>query len=193
MENQKTNQDFEEKDECKDNEEFSSEEIDSNLEATKEEINEEIKEEDQETKKLKSELADYKDKYLRLNAEFQNYRRRTEKEKNDIYKFGSEKIIKDILPILDNFERALSTSQENSEDSIKDGIEMIYKQFIDVLKKHGVEEIESIGKEFDPMLHHAVMQDESEESEPNTIIEVFQKGYMLHSKVIRPSMVKVSK
>ncbi len=188
------------------NDELNNEEAQSNLEATKEELKEQTSEvgskkkedideesKNQELESVKKELMDYKERYLRLNAEFQNFRKRTEKEKSDIYKFSSEKIIIDILPIIDNLERALESSSENNDKGIKEGIEMVYKQFNDVLKKHGVDEIESIGMEFDPMLHHAVMQEESEDKEANTIIEVFQKGYKIDSKVIRPSMVKVVK
>lgn len=181
------------------------EEVNSNLEATKEEMddsthkdscncdcNEDLK--DEKLKHTINELEEYKSKFVRLNAEFQNYKRRVEKEKSDIYSFGSEKIIGDILPILDNLERALESSKEEKTEgsSLRDGIQMIYKQFLDTLKKHGVEAIECVGEEFDPNFHHAVMQEENEESEENTVIEEFQKGYTLNSKVIRPSMVKVS-
>lgn len=194
--NEKNTQDREEN-----NEEITNQDIDSNLDAVKEEMENQSHEEktdiendDKELESLKSELEDYKNRYMRLSADFQNYKRRIEKEKNDIYKFGSEKIVVDILPIIDNFERAIDSSENNEESNgLLDGIQMIFKQLIEVLNKHGVEEIEAIQKEFDPNLHHAVMQEECEGVDNNIVTQVLQKGYMLNSKVIRPSMVKVSK
>ncbi|WIF94809.1 nucleotide exchange factor GrpE [Caminicella sporogenes] len=155
---------------------------------------EDNKDESEEIEKYKKEIEEYKNKYLRITADFQNFKRRVEKEKSDLYKYGSEKIIVDILPILDNLERALQ-SAEDAEDNkgLRDGIEMVYKQFKDVLQKHGLEEIDCLGKEFDPNCHHAIMQEECEDKQSNSIIEVFQKGYKLNSKVIRPSLVKVAK
>ncbi len=181
-----------------------NEEIDSNIDAIKDELENEANIEEQsvelETEESASgsifnELENYKNRYTRLSADFQNYKKRIEKEKSEIFKFGCEKIVVDILPIIDNFERAIHASKNNGKESdgLLDGIEMIFKQFVDALNKHGVEEIQSLDKEFDPNLHHAVMQEECEGIEENTITEVFQKGYTLNSKVIRPSMVKVSK
>lgn len=183
------------------------EELRSNLEATKEELDENaniescncddvenVGDESLEIQKYKQEIEDYKNKFMRISADFQNYKKRVEKEKSEIYKFGSEKIIIDILPILDNLERAIQSAEDNEDNKgLKEGIEMVYKQFKDILQKHGVEEIDCLGKEFDPNCHHAVMQEECEDEESNTVIEIFQKGYKLHSKVIRPSMVKVAK
>lgn len=178
-----------------------NEEIDSNLDAVKDELerekncNNESEAEGNSSGSISNELEDYKNRYTRLSADFQNYKKRIEKEKSEIFKFGSEKIVVDILPIIDNFERAIdaSKSNNNESDGLLDGIEMIFKQFVDALKKHGVEEIESLEKEFDPNLHHAVMQEECDGVEENMVTAVFQKGYTLNSKVIRPSMVKVSK
>ncbi len=179
-----------------------NEEVNDNLEAVKEEIQDQSEEDKtniedgaKELDGLKNELEEYKSRFMRLSADFQNYKKRMEKERSDLYKFGSEKIVVDILPIIDNFERAIQASENNGEESASflDGVEMIFKQFIEMLNKHGVQEIESIEKEFDPNLHHAVMQEECEESESNMVTEVFQKGYTLNDKVIRPSMVKVSK
>ncbi len=179
------------------NQDEMNEEIESNLEAAKDEIEEQVKEENEskETEVSDKEIEEYKTRFTRLSADFQNYKRRIEKEKSEIFKFGSEKIVNDILPVIDNFERALQATGNNNEESdgLLDGIQLIFKQFVDVLGKHGVEEIEAIEKEFDPNLHHAVMQDECGDVEANIITEVFQKGYTLNSKVIRPSMVKVSK
>ncbi|QXM06205.1 nucleotide exchange factor GrpE [Crassaminicella indica] len=145
-------------------------------------------------KKLQEEKEELNSKYLRMTADFQNYKKRVEKEKSEIYQLANEKLILDLLPIVDNFERAVkSYKDEGKDESFTQGIEMILQQLLDVFKKNGVEEIEALGKEFDPNFHHAVMQEESDEYESNTVIDVFQKGYILNGKTIRPSMVKVVK
>lgn len=142
---------------------------------------------------LKSEIDQLNDKYLRLNAEYQNYRKRVEKEKNDIFKYGSEKLFVEMLPIMDNFERALSASeQENIESKVLDGIKMIKKSLDELFERNGVKKIDAMGMPFDPIKHHAVMTVESEDENNDHVIEVFQDGYALNDKVIRPSMVKVS-
>ena len=129
-------------------------------------------------------------KYLRLMADFQNYKRRTEKEKNDIYAFANEKIVSELLNVIDNFERALDAGNEG--DSFVEGMNLIFKQLQGVLERAGVVEIEALGREFDPNFHHAVMTEDSEEYESGKITAVLQKGYLLNDKVIRPSMVKVA-
>lgn len=129
-------------------------------------------------------------KYLRLMADFQNYKRRTEKEKSDIYAFANEKIVSELLNVIDNFERALDAGDEG--DSFVEGMNLIFKQLQGVLEKAGVVEIEALGHEFDPNFHHAVMTEDSEEYESGKITAVLQKGYLLNNKVIRPSMVKVA-
>ena len=130
-------------------------------------------------------------RYLRLMADFQNFKRRTEKEKNDIYAFANEKIISELLNVIDNFERALDAG--NAEDSFYKGMEMILKQLLGVLEKAGASEIAALGEEFDPNFHNAVMTEDSDEYESGKVTEVLQKGYVLNNKVIRPSMVKVAK
>lgn len=146
-------------------------------------------------KQKEEEANEYLEMAQRLKAEFENYRRRTEKEKADLIEYGKEQVILDILPVIDNFERALETQyDDNGENaSFKEGINLIYRQFKGILEKMGVKEIESLGQMFDPYKHHAVMQEEAEGKKENEIIEVFQKGYMFNNKVIRPSMVKVAK
>lgn len=129
-------------------------------------------------------------KYLRLMADFQNFRRRTEKEKNDIYAFANEKIVSELLNVIDNFERALAMAEEG--DSFAEGIRLIFKQLQGVLEKSGVAEIEALGQDFDPNFHNAVMMEDSAEYESGKVTEVLQKGYMLNNRVIRPSMVKVA-
>ncbi|HAE43600.1 MAG TPA: nucleotide exchange factor GrpE, partial [Clostridiales bacterium] len=116
---------------------------------------------------------------------------RAEKEKDRIYITAVEDTICDFLPILDNLDRAIESTDETG--SFKDGVHMIYTQLKQTLEKKGLKEIEALGETFDPYLHHGVSSDEVEGVEPNTIIEVFQKGYKLKDKVIRPSMVKVSR
>lgn len=143
---------------------------------------------------LKKEVDAVNDKYLRLNAEFQNYRKRVEKEKSDIFKFGNEKMLVEMLPIMDNFERALSSVEEaHEEDKILSGVKMIKKSLDDFFEKHGVKKIEALHEPFDPDKHHAVMSEEHDDFEADVVLEVFQDGYMLEDKVIRHSMVKVTK
>lgn len=135
---------------------------------------------------------DIQDKYLRLMAEYQNFRNRTAKEKTDIYEHANEKIALDILQVIDNFERAMA--QKPEADPFADGMELILKQLLSVLEKNHIAEIEAEGKPFDPNYHNAVMAiDAPEGVEPNTVINVLQKGYVLNNKVIRAAMVAVSK
>ncbi|QEK12370.1 nucleotide exchange factor GrpE [Crassaminicella thermophila] len=178
-------------------EKMKDDEVKSNLDATKEEISEQVEDEQlhelsMKLKKLEEENEELNNKYLRMTADFQNFKKRVEKEKSDIYQFANEKLIMDLLPIVDNLERAVTShSDEANDESFAEGVKMILKQFLDIFKKNGVEEIDALGKEFDPNFHHAVMQEESDQQESNTILDVFQKGYTLNGKVIRPSMVKV--
>ena len=142
-------------------------------------------------KKLQDELDGLNDKYQRLQAEYANYRRRTQKEKETIGVFANEKIITELIPVIDSMERALDAC-EDKEDTMYKGISLVHKQLIDTLVKFGVEEIEAESKEFDPNLHLAVMQESVDGVEANQIVMVLQKGYKLGTKVVRPSMVKVS-
>lgn len=138
--------------------------------------------------KLENELEALKDRLLRLNAEYENYRKRTEKEKERIYTDACEDILKKLLPVLDNLERAVTVN--GSVDDLKKGIEMTIRQFIDSLDKLQVEEIDAKG-EFDPNLHQAVMHMQDESVGANQVVEVLQKGYKRGDKVIRHTMVKV--
>jgi molecular chaperone GrpE len=133
-------------------------------------------------------------KYMRLAADFQNYKRRVEKEKIDIYTYANEKIAVGLLEVTDNFERALesSGSADVPDESFVKGMELIFKQLQDILQKNGVEEIQSLGEEFDPLLHHAVMMEETEDYESGKVSAVLSKGYKLKDRVIRPAMVKVA-
>lgn len=150
-----------------------------------------LKQED-EVEKLKAEAAQYKDNYLRTTADFQNYKRRTEKEKADIYKYAEEKLLGELLPIVDNIERAMSHVSDDEQGGLADGVRMIHKSLLGLLEKNGVEAILAVGEAFDPEVHHAVQMVASEEHNPQHVIEEYQKGYRLNGKVIRHSMVKVA-
>jgi len=140
----------------------------------------------------KSQYEEMETKYLRLAADFQNYRRRCEKERIDIHSYANEKLVTEMLDVLDNFERALC-QEGNGSDGLLEGMNMIYKQFRGVLERVGLEEIEAVGKEFDPGFHNALLMEESDVHESGIVTAVLQKGYMLNKKVIRHSLVKVAK
>lgn len=143
-----------------------------------------------EVEQLKEQLANMNENYLRQVAEFDNFRKRTAKEKQDTYSFALMKCVTEFLPIMDNFERALACETKDTE--YQKGIEMIYTQLTDMLKKLGVSEIEAEGKPFDPALHNAVSQKEDDSFGENIVCQVFQKGYQLGDKVIRHAMVVVA-
>ena len=131
-------------------------------------------------------------KYLRLEADFQNFRRRVEKEKSDIYAYANEKIALDIIDVMDNFERALQHSEECADKQFVEGIGKIYKQLKSVLDKNNIVEIKAEGEDFDPNFHNAVTSEENSDFESGKVIQALQKGYTLNDKVIRPSMVRVA-
>jgi len=159
-----------------------------------EEINQITYEELQkENETLLSKVEQLNDRMLRIQAEFENYKRRTEKERIAERKYKSQDLANELLPVLDNFERALQTETVDENKGFVEGIEMVYNQLISALKSEEIEPIETENKPFDPNFHHAVMQVEDDEYEPNTVVEELQKGYMLKDKVIRPAMVKVNK
>jgi molecular chaperone GrpE len=142
---------------------------------------------------LKNKLEESDNRYLRLQADFDNFRRRTRLEIAANEKYRAQKLITDILPAIDNFERALKMEADNEQTkSLLQGMEMVYRSLVETLKNEGVEPIEAAGKEFDPHLHQAVMQVEDANIGSNVVVEEFQKGYMLKDRVIRPSMVKVN-
>ncbi len=137
-------------------------------------------------------IAELTDRLQRLMAEFDNFRKRTEKEKASMYGMGTSSAIEKILPVLDNFERGLSSvPEEEKNNALYTGMDMIYKQLFKTLTDMGVEPIEAVGKEFDPNLHNAVMQEESDELESGTVAKELQKGYLYKGQVIRYSMVSV--
>lgn len=132
-------------------------------------------------------------KYLRLMAEFQNYKKRVAKEKSDIHSYANEKIVTELLEVLDNFERALATDNSTDVEGYAQGMKLIFDQLLGVLTKSGLVEMKALGEEFDPNMHNAVMTADSEEYDSNKVCSVLQKGYTLNGKVIRPSMVTVAK
>lgn len=135
---------------------------------------------------------DYYNRLARLQADFENFRRRTRQEMESFHKYASEQLICALLPVLDNFERALA-AEGDSIENFKSGVEMIHRQLKDVLTAEGLAEVQAVGQQFDPARHEAVMQAQSPEHPDNTVIEEFRRGYCLKDKVIRPAMVKVAK
>lgn len=167
-------------------------EQEENIDEQLEEIDAEIVDEEGNVEKdLSDDDNEYKEKYQRLLADFTNFKKREEKARADFKKFASSNLIEELLPVLDNFDRALKDQDE--EDSFVQGIMMTRDSFWKVLEKEGLEEIESDGVEFDPNFHHAFQTEENEDFKSNYIIETYQKGYKLNDRVIRPSMVKVAK
>ena len=138
-------------------------------------------------------IEELTDRYTRLMAEFENFRKRTEKEKAAMFEVGAKSIVEKILPVVDNFERGLAAVPEaEKQDAFTEGMQKVYKQFITSLEEAGVTPIEAVGKEFDPELHNAVMHIEDENFGENTVAEEFQKGYRYRDSVVRHSMVKVA-
>ena len=151
------------------------------------------KKEEKKEEAYKEKISELEDKVKRQMAEFENFRKRTEKEKNAMYDVGAKSVIEKILPVVDNFERGLaSVPEEEKSGAFADGMNMIYKQLIGELDKLGVKPIEAVGKEFDPDFHNAVMHVDDENVGENIIVEEFQKGYTYKDFVVRHSMVKVA-
>ena len=139
---------------------------------------------------LNKDLQEKKDRLLRLQADFDNFRRRSAKEREEISAVVTQNFCKDMLPLLDNFERAMAAETKDVE-AFQKGVEMIFTQFQEILKKNGLEHIEAVGQKFDPNFHQAVMRVEDPEKEDDTVAQELQKGYMVKGRVIRPSMVQV--
>ena len=140
--------------------------------------------------KLTAELKEKEDRVLRLQADFENFRRRTSKEKEELSAVVTQGMLKDMLPLLDNFERAMAAEAKDGE-AFQKGVEMIFTQFTEILKKNGLEHIEVEGQKFDPNFHQAVMRVQNADMEDDDIAQELQKGYMVKGRVIRPSMVQV--
>ena len=150
------------------------------------------KKKDKNMVKLEEKLADLEDKRVRQLAEFENFRKRSEKEKAQMFEVGAKTVIEKMLPIIDNFERGLLAVPEEEKDApFVQGVELVYKQLLTAFEELGVKPIEAVGKEFDPNLHNAVMTVDDEELESGTVAEEMQKGYLYKENVVRHSMVKV--
>lgn len=139
---------------------------------------------------VKQDLREFRDRYLRTLADFENFRKRSEREKQDYFKYAMAGVIKDLLPVLDNFDRALEHAEEG--DDFHKGVALIYKQLFDVLKRHGVRVIEESNVRFDPNIHEAVVTEEDPSVPSHTVTAILQKGYFLHDRLLRPAMVKVA-
>lgn len=148
---------------------------------------------EQELAAARAEAARNRDLYLRSQADLENYRKRTQREKEELVRFANEGILREILPVVDNLERALEHSGGDAESGLIQGVEMTLGQFRKVLEKFGVTAIEAQGAPFDPALHEAIGQVETSELPPNAVAQVLQKGYLLNERLLRPSLVIVSK
>ncbi len=168
-----------------------AEEVDETTEKTTEEVSEETVEESAEELETvsKEEYASLYDKYIRLVAEFDNFKKRTQKEKEEVYSIAKTDVVMSLLPVIDNFDRAEKFA---GDENVAQGIALIKKQFTEFLTKIGIEEIEAENKEFDPNLHNAVLHEDRDDVPENTVVEVLQKGYKLGERVIRYAMVKVA-
>lgn len=161
-------------------------------EETKVDENKEVDEnKDDASIKIQKELEEKNDQILRLAAEYDNFRKRSQREKESIYSDVKANVLGDLLPVIDNFERAVDGSG-NELESFKKGVDMIFNQLVETMKKHGVESFGEVGDEFDPNFHSAVMHIESEDLGENVIAQVFSKGYKVGDKVIRPATVQVA-
>lgn len=189
----------EQKNETITEETLEEEKVETTSEKTSDSQETEAKEEKVEKEKKKKkkdkkdeQIEELNDRLLRNMAEFENFRNRSEKEKTAMFEVGAKSVVEKILPVVDNFERGfVAVPEEEKDNAFVKGMEAIYKQFTTVLEEIGVVPIEAVGKEFDPNLHNAVMHDEDDSMEANTISEEFQKGYMYKDSVVRHSMVKV--
>jgi molecular chaperone GrpE len=143
---------------------------------------------------IEEELQIYQDKYIRLAAEFENYKKRAQRDQSDAVRYANESLLKNLLPTIDNLERALQSGKDaGASGPLLEGVELTYKQFLETVEKLGVRQVSSTGNPFDPAIHQAVVQVESDTVEPNTVVEEFQKGYFLHNRILRPAMVTVAK
>jgi molecular chaperone GrpE len=142
------------------------------------------------------ELAELKDRYLRLGADFDNFRRRSLKERQDLHNYANENLVKELLPIVDNLERAVEhgrkEEQRGDSDNLLQGIELTYRSLLQILNRQGVVEIQALGQAFDPQIHEAVRRVPTSDQPPSTVVEVYQKGYMLKDRLLRPAMVAVA-
>jgi molecular chaperone GrpE len=146
-----------------------------------------------EIERLQKEASAMRDLAQRKQAEFENYRKRMERERSDLSRYAGAEVVREILPVVDNLERALRAAPGSSDDQIRDGVAIILRQLQDILSRIGLSEIESLGKPFDPHVHEAVSQTETEEHPEGTVLDVFQRGYQFKDRLLRPAMVSVAR
>jgi molecular chaperone GrpE len=146
-----------------------------------------------ETERLTAELQEANDKYLRLYAEFENFKKRVSRDKEELIKYGNEQLIAELLPVIDHLEMALDHASNDVASGLVQGVEITLRELKKTLRKFGLTEIEAEGKSFDPLIHHAMAQVERDDVDENMVVEEYRKGYMLNDKVIRAAMVAVSK
>ena len=150
-------------------------------------------ERDRRIAELESQIEEFRNRLLRSQADFDNYRRRTQREKEEMAKYASAELIARLLPVLDNFERAIGAAKSSGDfEALAKGVDMIHRQLLQVLEQEGLKPMETVGQPFNPEIHEAVMRVESDEHEEGIIVEELQRGYILKDRVIRPAMVKVS-
>jgi len=170
---------------------------DTSLEINQEEETKSTEQLKKQLEEAKQEISQEHDQLLRLSAEFENYKKRVSRQMEDFRKYANETLLKDLLSVVDNLERAINTSGEKSDEPVQscviEGVEMTLNEILKLLSKYHVTSIDALGKPFDPIFHEAVMQETSEEQPENTVINEFQKGYLIHDRLLRPSMVVVSK
>jgi len=154
-----------------------------------------FKEMEEKVESLEKEAKETHDRLLRVSAEFENYKKRAAREMNDFRKFANESFVKAMLPVIDNLDRAIESSnnEKQADSSMVEGVNMTLKEILKVLEQFGVKRFDSIGNTFDPGFHQAVMQEETEGQAENSVVKELQKGYMIHDRLLRPAMVVVSK
>ena len=149
--------------------------------------------EDEGVAALQKERDTYKEQFLRTAAEFDNYRKRIDRERRELSEYATSDVLRELLPIIDNFERALQAPSGGDSDAFRRGIDLIHKQMLDLLRKRGVTTIEALGADFDPNVHQAVIHEPSEEHREGEVMQELQRGYKLGDRLLRPAMVKVAK
>lgn len=156
------------------------------------EVGETVEDTAAELARLREENREIRDRMLRIAADFENFRKRGERDRQDYVRLVHERILKDFLPVLDNLTRAVESARRTDSPAIVAGVDLVVQEFLKTLKKYGVEPIDAVGRPFDPAIHEALQQVESEDAEPGTVVSEVQRGYLLAGRVLRPSLVVVS-
>ena len=177
------------------NEMDSSEVNSADLKKENDDSNDPLKGLEEKLESAENEAKQHYDNFLRASAELENFKKRTSREMSDLRKYANEALLRELLPIVDNLERAISSSSDDnqSENGVVEGVGMTLKEILKVFEKFSVKPIAAVGNQFDPAFHQAIQQEETDNHPENTVIQEFQKGYMIHDRLLRPSMVIVSK